>query len=689
MSGLPDIPKDTPTGLRRFLSKLKETFEVRNAVIGSPLDSNPTFRDLIDAGLIKVDPNVPLTANGRQFTLDTKTWMSANLPDWITDNTNPPAPTGLTVTSNTANLVLTWDAATYANYKQTLVYRNTVNNLTTAELIGSTTGNTYVDNLPPAGTVYYYWIRDQSKSELVSDFNDVNGTSTANQPGAPTVESVFDEDQLVISWTTPTSNLAIQYYIVSWGAFAGGNIAGVSQSNSFRFIANFGGQTTRTYWVQAVDINGTLGLAASVVITITLPSGPIVDADVEGGTLVLSYSSTKGSLPIAYYELRWGTSWDSYSAIIATTPGTRTDITVNWQGNRTFWIKAYDTAGNTSSAGSYVWIPTLPTMDTLVPQIIDNNVLLTWTSTQGSLPIDYYKLYKDAQLVSTTAAQFAVLFESIAGTYTYAIAPVDTAGNVGNQTSVQAAVAQPPDFTLFANTQSTLTGTHTNTFKDTGIPALIAATDITETWQTHFTNRGWNTPQDQINAGYSYFIVGKTTGQYKETVDYGAQIGSAKITLVPTVYFSNGTVGVVPTIETSPNNSDWTSYPSTYSVYGVSFRYVRYTLDFSAAHTGSGLATDTANFLAYSPLSYVLDLKLKTYQGMTACNAGDAGGTTVDITGRFIDVQAITVTPAGTSAMYAIYDFVDAPNPTQFKILLFNTAGTRVSGTASWVVRGV
>jgi hypothetical protein len=55
----------------------------------------------------------------------------------------------------------------------------------------------------------------------------------------------------------------------------------------------------------------------------------------------------------------------------------------------------------------------------------------------------------------------------------------------------------------------------------------------------------------------------------------------------------------------------------------------------------------------------------------------------------FVDVQSIAVTPLATTGVIAVYDFVDAPNPTSFKVLLFNTSGTRVSGGFSWSARGV
>lgn len=690
MSGLPNLPADTPKGLRRFLEKLKETFEVKTAVRGSPLDANPTFRDLIDAGLIKVDPNAPLTANGREFTTATTSWITSNIPDWVTDNTLPPVPTGLAAALNTAALVLTWDEPVFSNYKQTLIYRANSNNLSEAVVVGSNTGNTYVDDLPAAGSQYFYWIRHESKSELLSDFNDVNGTSVTNAPDAPTVSHAFSGDNLVISWTAPASNLAIQYYIISYGASPGATIAGVSQSTSFRSKADFLG--ARTYWVQAVDINFSIGTADSEVVTVSEPGQPSAEIAVTGGSIALSWTCAPGSLPISHYEIRYGASWAAGTLLGTTADADRIELVVNWTGARTFWVSAYDTAGNISTSGSAVFTPTAPSVSSVTPEVIDNNVLLKWTGVPATLPISHYKLYKNTVLQSTTAAQFAVVFESVAGDYTYGLAAVDTAGNEGATTSATASVAQPPDFILFSNQQSDLSGTHTDTFEDErGV--LVSSSDISETWATHFTSRSWLTPQDQIDAGYTRYLVGKTSSQYQQTVDYGTVIGSAKITLTPTTSFSYGTVTMTPTIEVSDTGDftgEETVFAGVWSAHSVLFQYVRFTIDFAAAATGTGLGDDTANLLGISPLSFVLNLKIKTHQGMTSCNSGDSGGTTVDISdAEFIDVQSITVTPLATSAVIPVYDFVDAPNPTEFKILLFNTSGSRVSGTASWTIRGV
>lgn len=138
-----------------------------------------------------------------------------------------------------------------------------------------------------------------------------------------------------------------------------------------------------------------------------------------------------------------------------------------------------------------------------------------------------------------------------------------------------------------------------------------------------------------------------------------------------------------PTATTSGNVSwvKWTSYANSTSVFGTQFRYFRVRYDF--ASTGGD------DVLVLNSLNVRLDSKIRSDAGTGTANSGDVGGTTVTFNVAFVDVQSISVTPATTGAVIAVYDFVDAPNPTSFKVLLFNTSGTRVSGDFSWSARGI
>jgi hypothetical protein len=94
----------------------------------------------------------------------------------------------------------------------------------------------------------------------------------------------------------------------------------------------------------------------------------------------------------------------------------------------------------------------------------------------------------------------------------------------------------------------------------------------------------------------------------------------------------------------------------------------------------------------YQMYNLTLRLDIKHTVDGGKVSVGDAtaapNGTEVFFTKPFKDVDSITVTAEGPVSLNAIYDFVDVPNPVSFRILLFNTAGARVAGNASWKARG-
>ena len=133
---IPGIPPGTDPGLRKFLEAVKEAVEVRTNQRGSALDSSPTFQDLIDAGLISLRDGV--TIGGQALSASQLLGLiTTTVPDWVTSDTAPPAPVGLTVTPNTANTVLSWTLSTFDQYGSTEIWRASSNNLSAAVLVGS------------------------------------------------------------------------------------------------------------------------------------------------------------------------------------------------------------------------------------------------------------------------------------------------------------------------------------------------------------------------------------------------------------------------------------------------------------------------------------------------------------------------------------------------------------------------
>jgi hypothetical protein len=327
-----------------------------------------------------------------------------------------------------------------------------------------------------------------------------------------------------------------------------------------------------------------------------------------------------------------------------------------------------------------------PSQPTIAQQVVDNNVLLQWNDCTTTLPVDSYELrrgaaWASATLIGTKSGRFTSVFETAGGTYTYWLAAIDSAGNYGTPGSVSAIVNQPPDYQLKLNQNSTWSGTKNNALLDSG--TLLLGLNLTETYQDHFTTRSWNSPQDQITAGYSYWIMPSTTSAYyEEIVDYGSVVASSKVTETLTSTVIAGSFSVTPKISVRKLTTDpWTDYNGVNQVYASDFRYIKFRYDFSSAG-GDDL-------MRLTELNYRLDSKLRNDFGTGTANSADSGGTTVNFNVAFVDVEAISVTPSGTTPRIAIYDFVDAPNPVSFKVLLFDTSGNRVSGAFSWSARGV
>jgi predicted phage tail protein len=391
-------------------------------------------------------------------------------------------------------------------------------------------------------------------------------------------------------------------------------------------------------------------------------------------------------LDLDVYEIRQGSNWNT-ATLIGQVKATVYTLGYIPPGTQTYLVKSLDTSGTYSTTAAAITVSlSAPSPVSLTQEVIDNNVLLRWTASTASLTIRHYILRRGATFagateIGTVGGLFSAIFETVAGTFTYWVAAVDLAGNVGTPTPVTALVSQPPDYQLKLNQNSAFGGTKTNMAAFEG--KFLAPADTTETWASHFTSRGWATPQAQINAGFPvYAMPSASSGSYEEVVDYGTVLASTKVSATLSYVTDVGTVTVTPTISVRKLTTDpWTNYAGLSSVFVTDFRYVKVRFDFSAPGND--------DFITITGLNIRMDAKLKNDAGIGAANAADSGGTTVNFNVTFVDIDSITVTPSGTAARIAVYDFVDVPNPTSFKVLLFDTAGNRVSGGFSWSIKGV
>ncbi|MCR8922671.1 phage tail protein [Dasania sp. GY-MA-18] len=440
-----------------------------------------------------------------------------------------------------------------------------------------------------------------------------------------------------------------------------------------------------TFWVVASDTSGNDSTPVSTTLTINPPDQPVVTSRYDDRNVVFDWLEVSSDFALSAYRIKSGGS------VIAEITSTTFSQVVNWQGAKSFTVEAIDIAKNASAAGAVEVNPTPPNKPSVSNQVIDNNVLLKYSSVAGSLPIDHYRLLKGATFATAVNfaekagnSTFTTLFESVKGNYIYWLLAVDSAGNASAEASTAAFVSQPPDYILFARyteNANSWDGSITNGIvMDNG--NLIMPVDASETYQAHFDSRSWASPQAQVDAGYPYYMQPSTnTGSYEKVIDYGSIIEGSLVTASPTYVMVSGSATLTMQLSYSSDGVSYTDAPpGAEQVFASNFRYIKVHIDIA----GAG-GDDLVELI---DIETRLDKKLINDAGTASCLAGDANGTQVSFEQSFIDVQSITLTAKGTTAITAIYDFVDAPYPTEFFIYLFDNQGNRVSGDCAWSVKG-
>ena len=455
----------------------------------------------------------------------------------------------------------------------------------------------------------------------------------------------------------------------------------------------WGVQATGTYtlWVAAVDAFGNYSTPTSTSATVAAAAVTVPSANLVGTDVLMSWAGTPGAFAIAGYELRYGSSWAA-GTVLGFRQVTNYQETIFWIGTRTYWLAPLDVKGNYGTPVSQTVTINAPGVATgFYAKVIDNNALLYWSAPAiggGQLPIDHYDVRSGASWAAGTVigsngnSTFTTVFEQLAGTYTYWVAAVDSAGNYGTAVSVSAYINQPPDYILRANINSTFAGARTNATPFGG--GLLLPVNTTETWTQHFVNNGWATPQAQITAGYPLYIEpSATSATYTEAIDYGTTLPATNITATLNSTVLSGTVGISCQIQWSNTSAagPWTNAPAgATSAVATNFRWVQVIYTFTA--------TGGTNLLQLTGLNVKLSVKQRVDSGS---GTAAVGGTAVSFGYAFIAADCPMVQPSFTSGAaprYAVVTYVGGVNPTGFTVQIFNSAGADVGGAFSWTVRG-
>lgn len=559
------------------------------------------------------------------------------------------------------------------------------------------------------------------------------------KPSIFSVDYLTEGENIKLSITPTKGSFDIDYYTIS-------SLSGTFTVRELTALikANYTG--VRTFSITATDVLGNTSNVYSKDITISIPQPTNLIGSIEGKEAVISWGVPNSAIAIDYYEI-------VYDSVVIKSKSTSYRLPVFWGGSKTFEVATVNILGAKSAYVSTSITINTGLVNTLQTEVIDNNVLLRWNASNGSLPIENFMLYKGIDINNLVAigekkGTFTTIFESEAGTYTYWLGAIDSAGNLGTLKSATTLVSEPPDYILNVNWVSTFNGTFNNAKLDA--IGIVLPINTSESIQQHFVNNGWTSPQAQVTSGNPLWIQPfLSSGYYEEDFDYGTTLASSLVTVNLDYTNLAGTPTITPTVSISSDGVNYTDYVGQFQVYGTGFRYVKVKIEVTGTNNGvvlhglevkldSKIKNDsgttyavaptittsitgngtigTATFSTKSQAPYKAGEKIViigaspaswngtwtvtgstntsvSFSNTTTTNATvqgtiDNAGTMVLFNKEFVDITAISVTPSGTTAKIAIYDFVDEPNPTSFKVLLYNTSGVRVDGAFSWSVRG-
>lgn len=537
--------------------------------------------------------------------------------------------------------------------------------------IATVTAETWSTPVDWNGTRWFYIVPEDVRGNLGLP---VQVVEKIDPPPAPAVTYSIVDKSIRFDWADVISELRVKEYQI----YRDGVLLHRVSASAASIPINFSG--TKTYQIRAVDEAGNLGAFSNCTVSIAPPSAFSFNYTFSGEQVKLNWSTPTSTLPISHYILERDV--DEIAKINSTSFSTK----ASWLGTETFKVTAYDVAGNASPTMSLTVTINAPGAPVVRSEVIDNNVLLRWTNTPGTIPLVGTEIrrgstFATAEVLQQMDATFATFFEYNSGVYTYWLVGIDSAGNYGTPVSKNVRVAEPPDYVLHTNYNSLLNGTRTLvTLED---DALYFGVDDTQTFEQHFTSDGFTSPQDQISAGFPWFLqpTSLSTSKYVEAYDYGTILSASTINITPTYQVLAGNPTLACDIEYRATTSNsWTKVTDVFQVYTMNFRYVRFTLR---------LVSDTRDdLIKVTGINLRINTKLKNDAGSANGAAADPTGTWVSFNVPFVDVASLNVQPKSTTPIIAVYDFNDIPNPTGFAVYLFDKNGNRVSAPFSWTARG-
>jgi len=198
-----NVPSGWSQQDRRFGESIKQNLDTLQGLRGDKLDRAVTFRDLIDAGIVRLASGIT-NFNGNSSSIV----IVNEIPSLLI----PPAPTNLQASGAFQNIILTWDLSLYRGHSAVQVWRHTSDSISSATMVAQVSGFTGVfADAVGSGQTFYYWVRAVNQNDVTGPFNSSTGTQGQTAPDVnflvTTLANAITTSELASSLSTPIAKI--------------------------------------------------------------------------------------------------------------------------------------------------------------------------------------------------------------------------------------------------------------------------------------------------------------------------------------------------------------------------------------------------------------------------------------------------------------------------------------------------
>jgi chitodextrinase/C1A family cysteine protease len=187
----------------------------------------------------------------------------------------------------------------------------------------------------------------------------IQSTGDTQAPTAPTnlAASSITQTTLTLTWTASTDNVGVTGYDIYSNGSLLGSVTGTSAN-----VTGLTASTTYSFYVKAKDAAGNISAASNTISVTTLappdtqaPTAPtnLAASNVTQTTLMLSWTASTDNVAVTGYQVYRG------GTLIGTTASTSYNVSgLTAATTYSFYVKAYDAAGNVSNASNTISVTT-------------------------------------------------------------------------------------------------------------------------------------------------------------------------------------------------------------------------------------------------------------------------------------------------------------------------------------------